>query len=105
MGNEVFSSSSAEAFRTLFRKHDETAGKIDHLTELVGEWPTKCAEHRLTLTERIANGKVALGIPTKANGSNISFKVFALSLLGAGLVIGGTIAGLGYVILKAKGLI
>jgi hypothetical protein len=107
MGEEVFSSSISEAFRRMFKRHDETDKKIDHLTDLVTAWPATCAEHRLELERRIANGKGVA--PVKQNGNGRSIKVGGYSVklqtvvgavVLAGMMLMGALLVIGIVLVK-----
>jgi hypothetical protein len=86
--------------------------KIDHLTELVQAWPATCAEHRLKLTERIANGKVALGIPQtvspgkqngrsiRLGGYNVKMQTVVGAVVLAGMMLMGALLVIGWIVFR-----
>ena len=79
----------------------EIFSQLKEQTKAIAEWPAKCAEHRMDIKDELRkelNGK-------SRNGQWSTLKIVALSLLGAGLVIGGTVAGIGYLVLKARGVL
>lgn len=107
MGEEIFGGSIAAALRTILAEIKGVRAEVKdvrddnaHQWQAIREQQANCGNFRVDIERRISNGK------TKAsNGTGISVKVIALSLLGAGLVIGGTIAGVGYFVLKARGVL
>lgn len=95
----------ADVFRCFFEQLNEIDSTTKDNAEAIASWPARCAEHRLALTERIANGKMALGIPTATNGNGktitipvigvkVQAKTFWLALFLAAAMLGPMVLGI-----------